>query len=159
MMLACRLWLVVAFAAAVLAGCGPQVLRYPVEGVVTLDGKPVKGASVTFMPKTTGRPGLAETDADGRFSLKELGIHQGVAPGGYGVAVFLAEFTNPKVVRVPSGGETNGSNTETVEVIKKNPSIKKYIIPERYSTAETSGLTYEIARSTKGITLALTTNK
>jgi hypothetical protein len=158
-MLACRPWLVVAFAAAVFAGCGPQVLRYPVEGVVTLDGDPVKGASVTFMPRTTGRPGIAETDAEGRFSLQELGMHHGIAPGQYGVAVFFAVLSDPKASREQPGAEAGVSHSEKIEAIRKRPPIRKYIVPERYSTAETSGLTYQIDGPTKGITVALTTTK
>jgi len=50
-------------------GCstkGPELGR--VEGTVTLDGEPLPEALVTFKPKK-GRPSLAETDADGRYSL------------------------------------------------------------------------------------------
>ena len=62
-------------------GCssrGPELGR--VEGTVTLDGEPLEGALVTFKPKR-GRPSLAETDAQGKYSLNyrvdELGARLG----------------------------------------------------------------------------------
>jgi hypothetical protein len=154
----CRLWLVVAFA-AVLPGCGPQVLRYPVEGVVTLDGKPVKGASVAFMPKAKGCPGIAATDADGRFALKELDRHKGVVPGEYQVVVFLAEYSKPKVRRVPNGPEVGGKPTEIIEIMASEPTIVRYIVPERYGRVDTSGLQYDVSGPLKEVPLALTTKQ
>jgi hypothetical protein len=67
----------------VLAGCGKaKVDVAPVSGTVTLDGTPVKSASVTFQPKEGGRPSFGVTNDQGRYvleySLNELGAKVGV---------------------------------------------------------------------------------
>jgi hypothetical protein len=84
------LWL---FAAAlVMAGCGPAGPDVQfVEGVVTLDGKPLDGATVTFAAvDKTGIPAAGKTDAEGRFRLnatqgKKYG--KGTVVGDYVVTV------------------------------------------------------------------------
>jgi len=158
-MLACRPWLVVAFAAASLAGCEPRVARHPVEGVVTLDGKPLKGASVAFMPKAKGCPGTAATDADGRFALREMDRHNGIAPGEYRVVVFLAKYSKPNLGRGPLQAKGDGEPADAVEIVEPEPTIVAYVVPERYGRAETSGLRVDITGPTNGVTLALTTEK
>lgn len=140
---------------AVVVGCGPRVDRYPVEGVITLDGKPVKGASVTFVPQASGHPGVAITGDDGAFRLQELRGHDGVVPGKYRVAVFLAEWSKVKTVAVPFGPESGGATPGTIEMIEGKPMLLKHIVPERYGTADTSGLNAEITGPTKGLTFAL----
>jgi hypothetical protein len=62
----------------------PRVV--PVTGVVTIDGKPLSRAVVTFVPDHGG-PGVGETDSEGKFRLKSYGSQDGVPPGEYKVAV------------------------------------------------------------------------
>ncbi len=57
------------------AGCGGNIAS--VSGRVTVDGEPLRNASVTFTPIATGTqsagPGsYGKTDADGRFTLKRI---------------------------------------------------------------------------------------
>jgi hypothetical protein len=84
------LWLIAA--AVFVAGCGPKGPDVQfVEGVVTLDGKPLDGATVTFAAvDKTGIPAAGKTDADGRFRLnatqgKKYG--KGTVVGDYVVTV------------------------------------------------------------------------
>ena len=65
-----------------LAGCGQRNLEVaPVSGTVTLDGAPLKAASVTFQPKAGGRPSFGVTNDQGRYvleySMSELGARVG----------------------------------------------------------------------------------
>jgi hypothetical protein len=65
-----------------LPGCGNANLNVaPVSGTVTLDGIPLKSASVTFQPKDGGRPSFGVTNEQGRYvleySLEELGAKVG----------------------------------------------------------------------------------
>jgi hypothetical protein len=65
-----------------LSGCGHANLTVaPVSGTVTLDGAPLKSASVTFQPKEGGRPSFGVTNDQGRYvleySLQELGAEVG----------------------------------------------------------------------------------
>src|SRR5690349_2430461 len=55
-------------AAILLAGCG-GARTSPVEGRVLVDGKPVAGASIQFVPQGKGRDATGETDKDGQFVM------------------------------------------------------------------------------------------
>ncbi len=64
-----------------LQGCGsggPDIAR--VEGVITMDGKPLPKASVVFVPQG-GRPSVGETDANGKYQLEFSGGRKGSIPG------------------------------------------------------------------------------
>lgn len=67
-------------------GCGGPSLS-PVKGVVKVDGKPVKGVSLTFVKVGAGMndmPSNAVSDENGAFSL-HTGETLGAAPGKYKV--------------------------------------------------------------------------
>jgi len=76
-----------------LAGCnsgpaGPTLV--PVEGVVTLDDKPLSGAVLLFQPQgnTAGQGGTARTDAAGKFALTSFDLKdKGAAAGTYRVTI------------------------------------------------------------------------
>lgn len=62
-------------------GCGvdgPDIAT--VEGTVTMDGKPLEGATVVFVP-TGGRPAGGPTDANGKYVLNFSGGRKGAIPG------------------------------------------------------------------------------
>ena len=60
-----------------MAGCGSEGLA-PISGVVTLEGKPLAGASVHFEPIASGQGSeagigsYATTDENGRYELKTV---------------------------------------------------------------------------------------
>jgi hypothetical protein len=83
------------FLAAVLvtsAGCGGGSKPVKVEGTVTLDGKPLPRATVSFMPVGEGRAASGETDADGIFRLTTFRTNDGALPGEYKVIVTVTEL-------------------------------------------------------------------
>jgi len=87
-----RLLLLIALLAIVPA-CGkktpavPEDLT-PVEGLVTLDKKPLPGVAVTFCPEIEGSPSASGvTDANGRFRLTTFPSGNGARPGKYKVIV------------------------------------------------------------------------
>jgi hypothetical protein len=92
------IWLALAFVGSVLlTGCGRgdrPPLGY-VTGRVTIDGEPLVGVIVTFLPES-GRPAVATTDADGRYELEYLGGVKGAKIGPTTVA-FMP----------PTGGSTS----------------------------------------------------
>lgn len=49
--------------------CGEQAIA-PVQGVLTLNGKPLVGAQIAFYPELGGRPSYGTSDAQGAFNLK-----------------------------------------------------------------------------------------
>jgi hypothetical protein len=68
-------------------GCG-SAKPVKVEGIVLLDGKPVEGATVSFVPDgETGRPADALTGPDGVFRLNTFSPEDGALPGDYRVVV------------------------------------------------------------------------
>ena len=75
-------------------GCGaPQLKFAPVSGKVTLNGKPLAGASVTFEPVT--EPGttplppssFGKTDQNGEFTLQAVGGENGALVGKHRVMI------------------------------------------------------------------------
>ena len=75
---------------ALAAGCGALGKPVKVSGVVTLDGKPLPGATVTYTPvNDSGRPASGRTDTDGSFRLTTFRSDDGALPGEYKVIVLV----------------------------------------------------------------------
>lgn len=87
---------------ALIVGCGggSEIPVVPVTGQVMLNGQPVEGASVAFIPQSPdGRAAAATTDSDGRYELQTAGADSpGAVPGAYQVTVSKFEV---KTVRTP----------------------------------------------------------
>ena len=83
-----RLSVFVGVCGLMLAGCAGRPADYPetapVRGVVTLDGKPLTGASVNFVP-AAGRSSAGMTDDDGRYELSYTGRIKGAMLGSHRV--------------------------------------------------------------------------
>jgi len=80
-------------------GCGGGGF-VAVTGLVTLDGKPLEGASVAFIPEAQGEAAYSTTNAEGVF---ELATHSqpGAKPGMYQVLVTKLDSSIPKTARPP----------------------------------------------------------
>jgi hypothetical protein len=80
-----------------LAGCGgPGYELVPVAGKVTLNGKPVPEAHVSFEPRAVGPGCYGKTDAQGRFTLQSvLDDEPGAVPGTHVVRITTARDGNP----------------------------------------------------------------
>ena len=77
-------------------GCGPggpEIAR--VEGIVTMDGKPLPNAIIMFVP-TNGRPSASETNAEGKYVLEFSGGRQGAIPGVNRVEINTARLAYEK---------------------------------------------------------------
>ena len=66
-----------------LAGCGPSsgIPTGDVSGTITINGEPVQGITVKFVPDAQMRPSFGETDAKGRYSAKFVRSQSGVTLG------------------------------------------------------------------------------
>jgi len=76
----------------VIVGCDSRPYGLaPVSGVVTLDGKPIEKARVSFQPQgSTTNPGpgsYAFCDASGRYELKTIRDEPGAVPGPHAVRI------------------------------------------------------------------------
>jgi hypothetical protein len=100
-----------------------------VRGTVTLDGKPVEGALVLFLPEGTGRQASGQTGADGSFRLTTIDVNDGAFPGNYKVVVQYTEG----VVAPPAQNmrEAFEGLDKAKRTAKKTP--PKYVIPAKYS--------------------------
>jgi hypothetical protein len=80
------------------AGCADKDSPVKVSGKVTLDGRPVAGAVVTFVPEQgLGRSAVAWTADDGTFQLSTFRGEDGALRGTYKILVAKTEGS-------PAGG-------------------------------------------------------
>jgi hypothetical protein len=143
-LLSCFLLLVLFFAVAVFIGCSPKA-DFPiemVEGIITLDGNPVDGATVGFSPAdgTTGKPAVGRTDASGKYVLTASQGGQfgkGTAAGRYNVSV-----SKSKPERELTGAELKKADETGVM-----PNIAIIdIVPKKYGDPKNSGLKADVKK-------------
>lgn len=83
------------FAGILSCGCiGDGIKLGAVSGVVTLDGKPLENASVSFHP-SEGRGSFGTTDADGRYELDYHKGRKGATEGHHKVTITTKVWTQP----------------------------------------------------------------
>ena len=95
-----------------------------VEGVVTMNEKPLEGCTVMLHPKNSeGHVGYAITDKNGRFYISTWGA-------------------------TPDGGAEIGEYDVAFDKLVENPALKtqKRVIPEKYADIATSGFTANIQK-------------
>jgi hypothetical protein len=113
---------VIAALTLIAAGCAGGTAK--VSGVVSLDGHPVEGATVSFTPASGDGSGVGgsygKTNAEGKYSLRTVnGDHPGAAVGKHKVTISLSK------------GDPNNPEGDAKEVI-----------PARYNSK--SELTYDV---------------
>jgi hypothetical protein len=98
---------ILALVTCALAGCGgdetARIKLVPVSGTVTLNGKPLEGAEITFTPDPANAkvtPGSDTTGPEGNYKAMFRG-RSGLAPGKYKVVV--AKVFLPPGVRLFEG--------------------------------------------------------
>ena len=122
--------------AVVLAGCGGRRVS-PVQGVVTLDGEPVAGATVSFLPDGEGgRPATGFTAADGTFRLTTYQTDDGALAGDYRVLVQKGEAAKDETEAEQSALERAKAKYEEKAVQRK----RKPSLPSRYAGFKTTPL-------------------
>ncbi|MDY0170256.1 MAG: carboxypeptidase-like regulatory domain-containing protein [Thermoguttaceae bacterium] len=135
----------VAVGVLLLSGCGPsRPTTYPVRGTVTLDGQPVAEAQVMLMPEDDGRPGQGITDASGRFTIGTFTSSDGALPGRHAVTV---------VSRRISGVGTDPDGLEG-DIAPGGVKVE-WLVPQRYSSPKTSGITVDVAKGMSPLDIQL----
>ncbi|MDR1140152.1 MAG: hypothetical protein LBL62_00570 [Planctomycetaceae bacterium] len=137
-------FVIVSFSFLILSGCRSGV-SFPVEaveGIVTLDGQPVEGAVLTFVPvhSTEGKAAYARTDETGIYKL--TAFNGGKSRAGTMTGHYIVSILKEVPVREPTAKELSDQAEKGIEI-----SIPlRSVIPERYNDAATSGLTAEIVK-------------
>lgn len=116
----------------VLAGCGDgQPEMIPIQGEVTYNGKPLTEGTVHYMPRQRGEGQQASggIGPDGEFQMTTRQRGDGVKPGEYLLSVYAM---------APHPGEP----TSREEIEAMGGKIERgFLIPEKYTDPQTSGLT------------------
>lgn len=111
-----------------MVGCSESDMqRYPVEGQVTLDGRPVKDATIVFTPQGTGLAAAAKIE-DGKFSLSAV---EGPTKGTFSVRVN------------PLQAEMEEVDPADLVAANRRPSIPKIYQQDGRLTADINGETHE----------------
>jgi len=120
----------VLLAAVALAGCqrGPKIV--PVSGKVTYNGAPLKFGSVMFQPKG-GPLARGSIQSDGTFRLTTVTDGDGCTEGTSKVRITCFQSQSGDVAAQAEAGEVPGGGL---------------LIPKRYTSFGTSGLTAEVRR-------------
>lgn len=116
-------------------GCGPGYKIVNASGRITLDGKPLKNATILTQPigteenPTPGPGSFGKTDADGRFVLEfQHEDQEGASPG-------------PVRIKITENAKERASNDDTTEVIRSGIPLDyqemkiEYEIPEEGTDA------------------------
>lgn len=144
--------LAVGVTVAMLAGCGGAPTDLPelgqVSGVVTLDGNPLEGATVTFLPQTgSGNASRAATAADGSYELVYSGMNVGAVIGNHRITIVLGEEGQPEI---PEGVDLdNLSEEQANQYLSTGPSL-----PVRYN--DETELVAEISAGPNTVNFELT---
>jgi hypothetical protein len=132
---------------AISAGCSNNPDYLPVQGSVYLDGEPVAKASIMFHPEEGGRPAWAITGDDGSFALTTFESGDGALLGDHVVTITLAQERPPG--KQPQNPNFTNENASVMEIFASHqPNRKMWIVPEKYSDPDTSGLTFTVASGT-----------
>ncbi len=151
----------VGLACLLLVGCSQSTggsnrpKTIPVKVTVKYKGQPVEGAIVTFKPKSSNGKGASGiTDASGVAKLTTFTAGDGCIPGSYEVTIVKYE----KSQQSASGGVSEKDYEQAmsqVEESRETPAPKN-LLPKKYASPKTSGLTAEVSESQHDFTFELT---
>jgi hypothetical protein len=154
----CRLALLLLLA-PLAAGCRREPQYGEVEGVVTLDGKPLTDVEVVFLPDpnkgTRGRRSVALTDKEGRYRLASDAGRPGAPVGFHRVCIIdmLAPPWAPAPV-LPEGNTKGPAGTKGGVAEPGHPARSRF--PSAYGGANTTPfLDVEVKEGTQEINLDL----
>jgi hypothetical protein len=121
-----------------MAGCFGSNFGADVQGVVSLDGKPIGPGVVVFAPVSgEENPATGAIQVDGSYFLK-TSRERGLRPGSYKVAVQIHEIPTDRAY-----GE-------------RDMRPIKFRIPEKFTTVTTSNLEFDVEDGSNTIDIPLT---
>jgi hypothetical protein len=156
---------VIGLGLAAILGCGADDgigRRYAVSGIVTYNDVPLEKGNIQFLPvDATGRA-ASGVIADGRYSLTTLDPDDGALPGRYKVSVIAKEVDLSRVT-LDLKGQRSMTEAQKKRFTAENPQLAalqankkaKDLVPPKYSSPETSGITHEVKEGSNQINIEL----
>lgn len=124
----------------VISGCGGEKLNrppvYKVRGKVTFQGKPVKGADITFMNRESNRSAFGKTDENGEYQLTTFNANDGAVEGKHEVTIVDIPPIAPTAA-IPDVESTDYQPPKPGEELLNKP---KSALPQKYADPASSGL-------------------
>jgi hypothetical protein len=148
---------------ALVAGCrgSSRPATYPVGGQVTYRGKPVAGATVTFLAEGAPTPAWGTTDDSGNYRLTTFKPNDGAVVGTHVVTVSKTSEVNvsaPGAVPVDSRARAQAIEEEmqrTAVALEKAERTRP-LLPQKYGERRTSDLRKEVVDGENVINIELT---
>jgi Carboxypeptidase regulatory-like domain len=141
----------------VLTGCSnsSRPPTYRVTGTVTMQGKPVAGAAITFVPTgADGEAASAITDSDGKYALTTWRAGDGARPGEYRVKVSKQEQTTVDPSKMVKNLSIEEEQKIYVENKKPSPPAKS-LVPSKYQDESSSGLSHTVPKGSSTFDIEL----
>lgn len=126
----------------IFVGCSGDKLpeTYPVTGVVTYQGKPLEGASLSLVAKDPkGRSAGATTDSEGKFSVSTY-FSPTAHPEGAISGKYVITVSKKPVEELP---EEMDAQEQMAEFMKRG--APKDLVPKIYQNPETTTLNVTVA--------------
>jgi hypothetical protein len=141
-------------------GCGgnSNPTTYKVIGVVTVDGKPIDGATVSFTDVANGpHAAVSKTDSEGKYALTTFEAGDGAVPGTYKVSVTKYGKEEEAGPYNPAGDEeiipegdqdafeaAYGADMAATQAKGWKPPKTWNDVNDKYASGESSGLVYTV---------------
>lgn len=137
---------------ALLVGCSgdagnPKVA--PVTGTVTYQGKPVGGATVSFIKEGESRSSVGVTDSQGRFQLSTFGNNDGAVIGDNVVTIAKKIASTAAPPATPQTDPMEMMKRMRAESEKPAEKVKTDELPEKYLDPVASGLKAIVSADSK----------
>jgi hypothetical protein len=137
-------------------GCGDDSelgRRYPVAGTVTYKGHRVEKGVVSFRPTQSAGRVAHGTISGGSYSLTTATNNDGALPGTYQVTIVARDAD---IAKAQGDARAKGRVVFLQKVAAQAQKQAKSLIPTKYESPDTSGLTREVKEQPNRIDLDLT---
>ena len=117
-----------------ITGCARSPL--PVQGTLTVDGRPLANANVIFVPDDPdGKSATGTTDASGAFRLTTFKLHDGAMRGSYKVTV-----THSERIEIPA----DIKDPDEQKAFLASQPVKPSVIPQAYTQSDQTPLKHRV---------------
>lgn len=117
---------------------------FPISGKVTLDGKALNQATVSFKPSDGRRGGFGKTDTAGRYEIRHLSGRRGLPLGEYSVEIatgrLITEYRKTAVLPKKATKKRNVEDERYEAVVVR----ENELVPVKYN--ESSKLSFRVER-------------